>query len=447
MRTIVYRAHVLDTPEGGLGTAVLRSDEDAALLVRDGTITRRGRWHEASTWSEARDAVVHDLRGGVLLPGFVDTHVHFPQVRAIGGLGRPLLDWLETCALPEEARMAEPDYARAVAQEFLSGLAAAGTTSALVFGAHFAEAVDALFAAAEPTGLRITAGLVTGDRLLREDLHTDPETAFREGLDLAGRWHRRGRLRYAVTPRFSLSASEEMLAGSRALLDAVEGSFFTTHINENLREVATVAELFPGSRHYLDTYDRHDLVRRDAVFAHNVHPTDAELARLAETGAAVAHCPTSNASLGSGLFPMRRHLEHGVRVALGSDVGGGTGFSLLKEGLQAYFAQQLLGEAGVPLQPADLLHLATVAGARALGLDRVGHLSEGMAFDAVMIRPPAGSTLAVALRHANDSADALAKLFVLGTPADVAKVWVGGDVVNRPTTEPTTPKVPLTTLS
>jgi guanine deaminase len=443
----LYRARVLDAPHGPLGGAVLRSDEDAALLVRDGIIRARGPWAEVSGFPEATDASTVDLRDGVLLPGFVDTHVHFPQVRVIGGLGKPLLDWLQSHALPEEARMAERGYAQAVAGELLAGLASSGTTSALVFGAHFADAVDAMFTVAETSGLRITTGLVTGDRLLREELHTDPETAYRQGLDLATRWHGRGRLRYAVTPRFSLAASDAMLASSRALLDDVEGSFFTTHINENPREVAAVARLFPDARDYLDTYDRHGLVRRDAVLAHDVHPTDAELARLAEVGAAVAHCPTSNAALGSGLFPLRRHVEAGVRVALGSDVGGGTGFCFMKEGLQAYFAQQLLGEAGLPLQPADLLHLATAAGADALGMPHVGHLGEGMAFDAVLVRPPSGTTLETALRHAADPEDALAKLFVLGTPADIASVWVGGDVVNGHTPTPTTPKVPLTTLS
>lgn len=447
MSTTLYRARALDVPSGPLGGAVLRADEDLALLVADGVITRRGPWTEVSRAPEASDAVVQDLRVGLLLPGFVDTHVHFPQVRAIGGLGRPLLQWLETCALPEEARMAEPVYAAAVAEELLAGLAAAGTTTALVFGAHFSDAVETLFTAAERSGLRITAGLVVGDRNLRADLHTDPATAYEEGLALAQRWHGRGRLRYAVTPRFSFATTDEMLASCAALVDAAPGVRFTSHLNENVREVAAVAELFPQARDYLDTYDRHGLLTPRSVLAHNVHPTDAELARLAASGTSVAHCPTSNASLGSGLFPMRRHVEVGVEVALGSDVGGGTGFCLLKEGLQAYFAQQLLGAAGLPLTAADVLHLATAAGARALGLAEVGHLSEGMAFDAVLLQPPTGTTLEAVLRHAHDADDALAKIFALGTPGDIASVWVGGEMVTRHTATPTTPMVPLTTLS
>ena len=202
---------------------------------------------------------------------------------------------------------------------------------------------------------------------------------------------------------------------------------FTSHINENLAEVATVAELFPGTRDYLDTYDRHGLVTERSVFAHNVHATDGELARMGETGAWVSHCPTSNSALGSGLFPLRRHLEHGVGVALGSDVGAGTGLYLPKESLQAYFMQQLLGIDGVPLTPVHLLYLATRAGALALGIaDRVGDFTVGKEFDAVLWRAPAGSDLAVNLANASDPTDALARVFALATPADVAQVWLRG---------------------
>ena len=354
-------------------------------MVRDGVIVARGAVGELRS-SYADDVV--DLSGGLVLPGFVDTHVHFPQVRMIGALGMPLLDWLERSALPEESRLAETGYASAVAAEFLSGLTAAGTTTALVFGAHFADAVDALFRQAAEVGLRITSGLVVSDRVLRPDLLTTPQAAYDDGLALAQRWHGVGRSRYAVTPRFSLSCSDAMLDSCAALKREVDGAWFTSHINENPAEIAAVRELFDGCDDYLSTYDRHGLVDRRSVLAHNVHPTAAELEVLAEQQAAVAHCPTSNAALGSGLFPLREHVEKGVRVALGSDVGAGTGFSLFKEGLQAYFMQQLLGERGLALTPAHLLHLATSAGAAALGLaDEVGDLSVGKQFDAVWLRP------------------------------------------------------------
>jgi guanine deaminase len=428
----IYRGTVLDTPDDPFAGGTLRTDSDAGLLVADGVIRERGPF--AELLGRHPDEEVVDLSDGLVLPGFVDTHVHFPQVRAIGGLGMPLLDWLAKCALPEEERLADVAYARLVAAEFVSGLAQAGTTSALVFGAHFPAAVDVLFGEAHRVGLRVAAGLVVSNRALPDSLLTDPDRAYDEGLTLAKQWHDVDRLRYAVTPRFSLSCDDDLLASCAALATDVPGALFTSHINENLAEVAAVADSFAEARgecSYLDTYDRHGLVGPHSVLAHNVHPTDAELSALAARGATVAHCPTSNATLGSGLFPLRRHLDRGVRVALGSDVGAGSGFSLLKEGLQAYFLQQLLGPDGVPLTAAHLLHLATAAGARALGLgDLAGDLGVGRRFDAVWLSPRAGTTLDVALRNAGSAEDALAKAFALGGTADVRSAWVDGDRVS-----------------
>jgi guanine deaminase len=427
----LWRARVLDTPASPFDGAPLRADDDAGLLVVDGRIAERAGFAELR--ARHPDDQVVDVTDGLLLPGFVDTHVHYPQMRAMGGLGMPLLEWLERCALPEEARLADAAYARAVAAEFVAALTAAGTTTALVFGSHFAGAVDELFTAADRVGLRITSGLVVGDRLLRPELHTTPQRAYDEGLELAKRWHGIGSARYAVTPRFSLSCTEDLLAACAALCRDVEGSWFTSHINENLLEVGTVRDLC-AAESYLQSYDRHGLVSERGVLAHNVHPTDDELVRLAALGATVAHCPTSNAALGSGLFPMARHLAHGVPVALGCDVGAGTGFCMFKEGLQAYFLQQLLGSEGVPLTAAHLLYLATAAGAGALGLaDRVGDLGAGKRFDALLLRPAPGTPLDVGLRHAGGPDEALARTFTLATPADIAAVWIDGrQVVGRP---------------
>jgi guanine deaminase len=256
---------------------------------------------------------------------------------------------------------------------------------------------------------------------------TTPEQAYADAVALAARWHGKDRLRYAVTPRFSLSASDAMLEAGAAVLRDVDGALFTSHINENGAEIDTVRGLFPDHSHYTDTYHRSGLLGPRSVLAHNVHPDDTELGLLADAGTAVAHCPSSNSALGSGLFPLRRHVERGVRVALGTDVGAGTSFSLLREGLQAYFVQSLLGADGLPLTSAHLLHLATRAGAEALDLDSVGDLSVGRQFDAVWVRPESGSTLDVVLANANDADDALAKVFALGGPADIRGVWVGGD--------------------
>jgi cytosine/adenosine deaminase-related metal-dependent hydrolase len=233
----LFRGTFLDTPEDPFAGGVLRAETDGALLVENGVITSRGPYAELRR--RHADEPVVNLGDGVVLPGFVDTHVHFPQVRIIGGLGRPLLEWLDRCALPEEARMADPTYAAGVAADFLRGLASAGTTSALVFGAHFAPAVDTLFAEAARVGLRVTSGLVVSDRLLRPDLLTSPEAAYDEARALAQRWHGTGRNRYAVTPRFALSCTDDLLASCASVLADVPGAVFTTHVNENTREIKT----------------------------------------------------------------------------------------------------------------------------------------------------------------------------------------------------------------
>ncbi|PUA81777.1 guanine deaminase [Nocardioides currus] len=428
--SLLYRARAYDTPHDPFTEAAtepgFRYDDDLGLVVSDdGVITARGPFSAVAPAHP--DAAVIDLRAGILLPGLVDTHVHFPQVRVIGALGMPLLEWLEKCALPEEQHLASRAYAETIANEFVAGLIAAGTTTSLVFGSHYASAVDALFAEAARFGLRVTSGLVVSDRMLPEPLLTTPERAHAEAMELASRWHGTGRARYAVTPRFSLSASDPVLAACAAVMADLDGAFFTSHVNENPAEVTTVAGQFPDRSDYCDTYDHHGLLDARAVLAHNVHPTGAELEVLAARRTAIAHCPSSNSALGSGLFPLREHVAAGVPVALGCDVGAGTGFSLFKEGLQAYFVQRLLGPVGLPLAPAHLLHLSTSAGAAALGLsDVIGDFEVGKDFDAICLRPPAGTALDIGLRHAGSPDEALGKVFALAGDADVADVWVGG---------------------
>ncbi|MGH7266220.1 MAG: guanine deaminase [Candidatus Rokuibacteriota bacterium] len=422
---VLLRAQLFDVPASPFATpGALRAIADGAVLVDGDRIAASGEY--AGVRAAAPAAPVVDLRPAVLLPGFVDTHVHYPQVRVLGGLGMRLLDWLEAHALPEEARLADPAHARAVAREFLAGLVRNGTTAALVFGAHFESAQEILFAEADRLGLTIASGLVLSDRNLRPELHRPPAAAHAASVALLRRWHRRGRLRYAITPRFAVSASEAMLDVAGALLREAPDLLVQTHLNETPDEVAAVRRLFPGAPDYLTVYERHGLAGPRAVFAHNVHPTDGELERLASCGASVAHCPSSNAFLGSGLFPFRRHRVRGVRVALGSDVGGGTGFGLLREGLMAHCCQMLRPD-GEPLGAGHLLYLATRAGAEALGLaGEVGDLLAGKRADLVVVRPPAGGTLATVLAHAASAEAALGAVITLAGEADIGEVYVGG---------------------
>jgi len=426
----LLRAPLFHTPRNPFQeSSALESYPDGGLLIREGRVAGCG------DYTTIRGAHPHvptvDLRGGFLLPGFIDAHVHFPQLRVLGGLGRSLLDWLEHCALPEEARMADHSYACQVAREFVHALVSHGTTTALVFGAHFAPATAALFEAADTAGLRIAAGQVLSDRMVLSELHQTPERAYRESSLLIQSFHRRGRSLYAVTPRFALSTSEAMLEVCQTLLREHDGLLFQTHLNESQREIAEVARMFPWASDYLAVYERFGLNRPNAMMAHNVHPTDSELDRLAAGGSAVAHCPCSNAALGSGLFPLKRHIKAGVRCALGTDVGGGTGFGLLKEALQAYLMQRIAPD-GLLLDAGHLLYLATLAGAEALGLSAVtGDFCVGKSADFVYLQPPAASPLAAVLEREQSPESMLGAIFTLAGAESVREVRVGGSIVYR----------------
>ena len=426
----LLRAPLFHTPRNPFqDPKALECYEDGGLLVIGGRVAGCGdysRLHDAHP-----EVPSVDLRGGFLLPGFIDTHIHFPQLRVLGGLGRSLLDWLEHCALPEEARMADHAHACRVARAFVHLLASHGTTTAMVFGAHFAPATAAFFEAADAAGLRIAAGQVLSDRRLRPELHQTPERAYRESSLLIERFHRKGRLLYAVTPRFALSTSEAMLEVCQTLLREHDGLLLQTHLNENLEEIAEVAHLFPSAADYLAVYERYGLSRPGAVMAHDVHPTESEIDRLAESGAAVAHCPSSNAALGSGLFPLKRHINAGVRCTLGTDVGGGTGFGMLKEGLQAYMLQRVALD-GMLLDAGHLLYLATLAGAEALGLgEETGDFGIGKSADLVYIRPPAESALAAVLEREQSPEQMLSAIFTLAGAESVREVRVAGSIVYR----------------
>lgn len=327
--------------------------------------------------------------------------------------------------------MADESHARRIAQGFVHALASHGTTTALVFGAHFAAATAELFEAGAKAGLRIVSGMVLSDRKLRPELHQTPEAAYRDSSDLVRCFHGRGRLLYAVTPRFALSTSEAMLEVCQTLRREHEGLRFQTHLNENSQEIAEAAKLFPWAPDYLAVYERFGVGGRGAVMAHNVHPTASEIERLAAAGTAVAHCPCSNAALGSGLFDLKRHIEAGVRVALGTDIGGGIGFGLLKEALQAYLLQRIAPN-GALLDAAHMLYLATRAGAEALGLETdIGDFQPGKAADLVYIKPPADGPLSAVLERTETPDQALAAIFTLAGAESVSQVRVEGSIVYK----------------
>ena len=424
----ILRASIFHTPANPFeGATGMVSFKDGGLAIHQGRIAGCGDYADISA-AHPR-ASVCDLRGGFILPGLIDTHVHFPQARILGGLGYSLLDWLTELTLPEEARLADPGYAAIIAREFVHGLVSHGTTTALVFGSHFRSATASLFETAQQVGIRIFSGLVLSDRGLLPELHQTPEEAYRDSQELIERFQGNTLLGYAVMPRFALSTNESMLEVCRALCLEYPGVRFTTHINESVKEVDEVRRIFPWSTDYLSVYERFGLISRRSVLAHNIHASDGELCRLALARASVAHCPSSNAALGSGIFSMGRHLDAGVHFALGTDVGAGSGFGVLKEALQAYLLQRVAPEP-TSLTSGQMLYLSTRAGAEALDLeDETGDLEPGKSADFIFLRPPEGSVLSSIVKHVDEPERILSTLFTLAGAETIREVRVGGDVV------------------
>ncbi len=424
----LIRAAIFHTPRNAFLNGALEAFADGGLLIQDGKIVACGEFSDIYAANPGIE--ITNLRGGFLLPGFIDTHTHFPQLRIVGSLGRSLLEWLDQSALPAESRMAEIGYAESTARAFVRALIANGTTTALVFGSHFAPATACLFRAAEEIKMRVVSGLVLADRALRPELHLTPEAAYRESTELIRNFHRQERSLYAVTPRFALSASEAMLEVCQTLMREHDGLRFQTHLNENREEIEAVKKVFPWARDYFGVYEKFGLASRRSVMAHDVHPTACELERISGSRASIAHCPSSNSALGSGIFPMRAHLDAGVHFALGTDIGAGTTFNLLEEAIHAYVIQRLAPE-GVVLDGGQMLYLATRAGAEALDLqDQIGDFQPGKSADFVYIRPLPATPLAAALERADDLPHTLTTLFTLARADSIREVRVGGEVVH-----------------
>ena len=344
------------------------------LVVRDGYVAETGDW-SAVRDSLPEGAVVVDYRGQLILPGFVDTHVHYAQTDIIASYGEQLLEWLDLYTFPTERRFADPAHAREVASFFLDELLRNGTTTAMVFATVHPASVDAIFEAARARGMAIVAGKVLMDRNCPEFLRDTAESGYEDSAALIERWHGRDRLRYAVTPRFAPTSTDRQLELAGRLLDEHPGVLMQTHVAENMDEVRWVAELFPWSRSYLDVYDHFGLLRRGAVCAHCIHLDGADRRRMATTGAAMSFCATSNLFLGSGLFDLDAARDDGVAVGIGTDVGGGTSFSMLRTLAESYKVAQLARQR---LSPLRAFYLATLGGARALGQeDRLGNLAPG----------------------------------------------------------------------
>ncbi len=419
-----FRAEILSVPEdpASAGSAAIRHYEDGLLVVEDGLVVACGPHDDLC--EEFAEAEVEKI-AGLIVPGFVDAHVHYPQIGCIASHGEQLMQWLERHIFPAEKAFADRAHADATAAFFLDELLRHGTTSALVFATVHPGSVDALFEAALDRDMRIVSGKVLMD-LGPEGLRDTIASGRADSEALIARWRRRGRLGYAVTPRFVPTSSPEQLAAAGEMVAAHPDVMMHTHLSENPGEIAYVAERFPEAADYLDVYARFGLVGPRSVFAHCVHSDDSALQRMAEAGAGIAFCPTSNMFLGSGLFDLAAADRHGVNVGIGTDVGAGTTLSVLHTLGEAYRTCQLRGAS---LDPFRALHLATAGGARVIGIgDKVGGLLPGQEADFVVLDEQATPLLA-RRSHGASLHDRLFALQILGDDRAIAATYLRGNKV------------------
>jgi len=396
--------------------------EDGLLLVEDGRIAQVG--HAAELLPMLKGVELTEYRDALITPGFIDSHIHYPQTGMIASYGEQLLDWLNSYTFPTERQFEDKAHASDVAGIFLKELLRNGTTTALVFGSVHKQSVDAFFEAACALNLRMIAGKVLMDRNAPDYLTDTPESGYAESKALIERWHGKGRLHYAVTPRFAPTSSPEQLSLAGKLLGEYPDLYMHTHLSENRQEIEWVKELFPERSGYLDVYDHYKLIGPRAVFAHGVHLCDEECQRLAETGSAVAFCPTSNLFLGSGLFDLAKLERHGVRVGLGTDVGAGTSFSQLQSLNEAYKIMQLQGN---KLDPFKSLYLATLGGAEALYLDdKIGNFESGKDADFVVLDYKATPLIGYRMQQATSLAEKLFALCMLGDDRAIKETFAAG---------------------
>jgi guanine deaminase len=401
-------------------------EPDAIVAMQDGHITHFGPASRVApllpTGTEVRDFGPDAL----ISAGFVDTHVHFPQTPMIASHGAQLLDWLERYTFPTELRFADRAYARRVARAFLQENLRNGITTSCVYCTVHAHSADILFEEAEALGLRLAAGKVLMDCNAPEALRDTAQSAYDDSQALIRKWHGRGRLLYAITPRFAGTSSREQLAAAGALWREHPDCLMQTHLAETEAEVAWIKELFPERGSYLDVYDHYGLCRKRAVFGHGIWLDDGELQRLHAADAAIAHCPTSNFFLGSGMFDIARarRADRPVRVGLGTDLGAGTSFSILQTLNEAYKAAQFNRH---PLSAAHAYYLATRGSAAAMHLeDKVGSIAPGMEADLVVLDMRSTPLIAFRMDEARDFAERLFVQMILGDDRAVQATYVAG---------------------
>ena len=420
-RASIY--HCLADPGEAGDESATQYFEDGLLVVDGGNIIAVG--DAANLLAENPDIPVEAFPDMLIVPGLIDCHVHFPQTDIIASYGAQLLDWLNRYAYPCEMRFADAAYADAAAGFFLDELLRNGTTTAAVFATVHPQSADALFKAADARNMRLIAGKVLMDRNCPDELRDDPTSAYEDSKELIERWHGKGRLGYAITPRFAITSSEEQLAAAGRLAAEFPDTWVHTHLAENQAEIDAVADQFSWSSSYLDVYDHFGLLRERSIFAHCLHLGDDDRVRMSEQGGAAAFCPSSNLFLGSGLYDLREMNDAAVRTGLASDVGGGTSLSMLRTMGEAYKVLQLRHQ---NLPAARALYLATLGAAEALRLeDKLGNLVPGKEADFIVLDPKGTDISAHRLADTPSPDELLFALTMLADDRNIAATYVNGE--------------------
>tara|TARA_R110001583_G_scaffold24983_2_gene90895 strand:+ start:12988 stop:14310 length:1323 start_codon:yes stop_codon:yes gene_type:complete len=416
-----------------LGEQAHRYFSPGALLIQNGKVLEAGDKDEiqnkhASLLTNS-NIEIKDFTGQLILPGLIDTHIHFPQTEMIGAYGEQLLTWLEKHAFPAEQQFHDSEYAEKIATMFIDELLRNGTTSALVFGTVHPQSVDAFFIEAQKRNLRMIAGKVMMDRNCPETLSDCAESGYQESKALIEKWHGVDRLSYAVTPRFAPTSTKAQLDNCGKLLKEYPDVYLHTHLSENKDECSWVKSLFPENEDYLSVYEDAGLVKKRAVFAHGIYLSDRELTSLADNEAAISHCPTSNLFIGSGLFNLKACEEHDVTVSMGTDVGGGTSFSLFQTFNEAYKIQQLQNNS---LSAFKGLYLSTLAGAKALDLEgTIGNFMSGCEADFIVLDNAPTPFLEFRLQHCKDLEERLFTLMILGDDRCINETFIMGKSIYK----------------
>lgn len=427
MTALLLRGRVLSfrtKPESVDDRAAYVFEEGGGVLVRDGRIAAVGDF--AAVAAEAADARVVDHRPHLILPGFIDAHVHMPQMQVIASYGAELLDWLNTYTFPEETRFRDSQHGRRIARLFLDEMIRHGTTTVAAFCSVHRESTEAFFAEALARNMRVVAGKVMMDRNAPEGLRDTPQSGYDDSRALIGEWHGRGRLHYAITPRFAITSSPEQMEAAGALAAEFPDLHVQTHLSENHAEIALTRELYPEARDYTDVYARYGLLRERTLLGHCIHLDAREADAIHDAGATAVFCPTSNLFLGSGLFDWQGYSRRAkpLRIAAATDVGGGTSYSMLRTMDEAYKVIALQGEKMNPL--AAFWHI-TLGNAEALSLaSHVGTLEPGMDADIVVLDARATPAMRLRMERVETLAQELFLLQTLGDDRAIAETYVAG---------------------